>query len=110
RREQPQMHAVAGERHRFRLINISPAGFITARITRDGVPVQYRLLAKDGADLPPHQQVLVESLARIGAGETADFTWTPTEPGVYELAIGSRPDVPGRALVQRWVVEAAPGR
>jgi len=107
RRDQPDGRAVVGERHRFRLINIAPAGLISAWITRDGVAVPYTLLAKDGADLPPGQQVQVESMRLISVGETADFTWTPTEPGVYALLVGGRPD---QGLVQRWVVEAAPGR
>ncbi|HSG47497.1 MAG TPA: multicopper oxidase domain-containing protein, partial [Longimicrobiales bacterium] len=106
RREQPDGRAALGETHRFRLINIGPAGMISAWITRDGEPVPYTLLAKDGADLPEHQRVAVESLQRIGVGETADFTWTPQEPGVYELLVGPAPD---RGLTQRWVVEAPPG-
>ena len=29
----------------------------------------------------------VDRLPRLGVGETADFTWTPSESGVYELHI-----------------------
>jgi manganese oxidase len=94
--------AAVGERHRFRLINIAPAGMFTAWITGpDGERVPFTLFAKDGADLPTHQQVEVTDLPRLGVGETADFTWTPLEPGVYELRVGYNPQV---SLVQRWVV------
>ncbi|MDX1674625.1 MAG: multicopper oxidase domain-containing protein, partial [Longimicrobiales bacterium] len=106
RRVQPPGRAVVGERHRFRVINIAPAGMITAVLYRDGVPVPITLHAKDGADLPLHQRVAVPALPRLGVGETADFTWTPTAPGTYELHIGYRPEA---SLVQHWEVTAAPG-
>jgi FtsP/CotA-like multicopper oxidase with cupredoxin domain len=85
---QPVGHATVGETHRFRLINIAPAGQASARIVRDGELVPVRLLAKDGADLPEHQRIMVDELPIIGVGETADFTWTPTEPGTYTLYVG----------------------
>jgi FtsP/CotA-like multicopper oxidase with cupredoxin domain len=103
-RTQPDAEAVVGETHRFRVINIAPAGQISAWITRDDEVVPITLHAKDGADLPPFQQVPVDRLPVLGVGETADFTWTPSEPGVYELRIGRYPD---RYLPQRWVVTAA---
>ena len=99
--EQPPGEATVGERHRFRVINIAPAGAISAWLYRgeEGIPIT--LLARDGADLPKHQQVPVEFLPRVGVGATADFTWTPTEPGTYELRIGPRPE---RSHRQTWVV------
>jgi len=102
--EQPDGIAAVGERHRFRLINIAPAGNITAWITRGEETVPITLHAKDGADLPEHQRVPVETLARLFVGETADFTWTPEKPGTYELRVGYAP-APEAHLVQRWVVE-----
>ncbi|MGD8495738.1 MAG: multicopper oxidase domain-containing protein [Gemmatimonadales bacterium] len=104
RHEQPDGDARVGERHRFRVINIAPAGNVTAWITReDGTTVPITLFAKDGADLPEHQQVSVETLPRLFVGETADFTWTPAEPGTYELGVGVRPEE-GWYLGQRWIV------
>lgn len=103
RREQPDAEAVVGETHRFRVIHIAPAGQLTAWLTRDGEVVPITLHAKDGADLPPHQRVPVDRLPRLGVGETADFTWTPSEPGVYELRIGYGE---GLHFPQRWVVTA----
>jgi FtsP/CotA-like multicopper oxidase with cupredoxin domain len=84
----PVGHAVVGETHRFRLINIAPAGQASARILRDGELVPIRLLAKDGADLPENQRIMVDEVPIIGVGETADFTWTPTAPGTYTLYVG----------------------
>lgn len=88
RHVQPVGHAAVGETHRFRLINIAPAGQASARIVRDGELDPIRLLAKDGADLPEHQRVMVDEVPIIGVGETADFTWTPTAPGTYTLYVG----------------------
>ena len=102
-REQPDAEAVVGETHRFRVIHIAPAGQLTAWLTRDGEVIPISLFAKDGADLPLHQRVPVDELPRLGVGETADFTWTPTEPGVYELRIGFGE---GLHFPQRWVVTA----
>jgi len=104
--EQPEARTTVGVTHRFRLIHIAPAGQLTAWITRDGEPVSVILYAKDGADLPEHQRVSVERVPRMGVGETADFIWTPDEPGVYELRIGYGADA---SHPQRWVVDPAPG-
>lgn len=102
--EQAVGRAAVGERHRFRVINIAPAGNITAWVTRDDAVIPVTLLAKDGADLPRHQQVSVETIPRLFVGETADFTWTPDAPGTYEVRVGWAPR-PEAHLLQRWIVE-----
>jgi FtsP/CotA-like multicopper oxidase with cupredoxin domain len=101
-RAQPDAEAVVGETHRFRVLHIAPAGQLSAWLTKDGDVIPITLHAKDGADLPPHQRVPVDRLPPLGVGETADFTWTPSEPGVYELHIG----YPRVDFSQRWVVTA----
>ncbi len=103
RLEQPDQTARVGEEHRFRIINIAPAGRISAWLTRDGETVPITLRAKDGADLPDRQRVPVDRLAPLSVGETADFTWAPGEPGDYELRVGS-PWRADRYLTQRWTV------
>ena len=100
---QPDAEAVVGETHRFRVIHIAPAGQLSAWLTKDGQVIPITLHAKDGADLPLHQRVPVDRLPRLGVGETADFTWTPSEPGVYELRIGYNRRI---SFPQRWVVTA----
>jgi len=103
RNELPVGQAVVGQTHRFRLINIGPAGQIYAWLRRGDETLPITLLAKDGADLPPQQQVAVERLPLLGVGETADFTWTPNEPGTYQVWIGPRPEV---GIGQTWEVVA----
>jgi FtsP/CotA-like multicopper oxidase with cupredoxin domain len=88
---QPEVRARVGETHRIRVINIAPAGNIGVRMTRGDVPVAIVPVAKDGADLPAHQQVPAEQSGRFGVGETADFAFTPAEPGTYTLHIGYSP-------------------
>ena len=43
-------------------------------------PVQWRAIAKDGADLPPNQATCARRTQTIGVGETYDFEYTPTVP------------------------------
>jgi len=68
---------------------------------RDSTPVPIRQIAKDGADLPANQQIEIERSRRMGVGETADFTFTPTEPGEYELYKRVNSRVGWR---QKWIV------
>jgi hypothetical protein len=96
-----------GERHRFRLINIAPAGRASAFIMKGEASVPIRLLAKDGADLPASQQVEAQQVPRIGVGSTADFTWTPSEPGEYVLTVGF-PNTP-ILIRQTWTVTGSDG-
>jgi FtsP/CotA-like multicopper oxidase with cupredoxin domain len=99
--ELPPARTSVGQTHRFRLINIGPAGVIFAWLRKDGVDLPIRLFAKDGADLPEHQRVEVMRLPLLDVGETADFTWTPSEPGTYELFVGPAPQA---GIGQTWEV------
>ena len=100
RHEQPAMNAVVGETHRLRVINIAPAGQISVHMKNGDAVVKLKLLAKDGADLPARQQVEVEKSPVYGVGETADFGFTPTEPGIYTLEIS----YPEAGWTQTWHV------
>jgi hypothetical protein len=44
-------------------------------------------VAKDGADLPPHQAVMRPARFIMGTGETADFELTPTDSRPLTLDI-----------------------
>jgi FtsP/CotA-like multicopper oxidase with cupredoxin domain len=83
-------HATVGETHRIRVMNMAPAGRISAKMLKEDQPVWLTYLAKDGATLPEVQQVALETSPRYGVGETADFAFSPTEPGRYELNVGYR--------------------
>jgi FtsP/CotA-like multicopper oxidase with cupredoxin domain len=83
--EIPVQHAKMGETHRLRLINIGPAGNVNLRFTKNGKKYLIKSIAKDGADLPISQQVRLEESPKVYVGEAADFSFTPEEPGIYEL-------------------------
>ena len=72
----------AGVAHRLRLINITtgrPGTVVT--VQRDTVPVRWRALAKDGADLPEERQLAKPARQLISIGETYDFELTPDAEG-----------------------------
>jgi FtsP/CotA-like multicopper oxidase with cupredoxin domain len=99
----PDIHTTVGVKHRLRLMNIAPAGRIRLGMERDGEVVPVKYIAKDGADLPPVQQVMVESSFRYGVGETADFEFVPDEPGTYTLYFWNWNKK--KNWVQKWVVK-----
>ena len=92
--EIPVQKATTGETHRMRLINIGPAGNGRISVTKDGEPILLKTVAKDGADLPIRQQRDVKRTDRVYVGETADFNFTPLEPGIYEVKV--------RYMMARW--------
>jgi len=77
---------LTGKTYRIRLINISPDDMETVSLMVDGKPVQWRAIAKDGADLPP-QQATVQDAANVelGVGETRDFEFSPAGKADYQL-------------------------
>lgn len=83
----------SGVTYRLRFINMTlrrPALRVDFR--RDTTYLQWRNLAKDGADLPVAQQVPAIARHGIAIGETFDVEFTPTEPGPLrlEVRIGGR--------------------
>lgn len=80
----------AGRTYRLRLIQMSvPRAAVTLELRGRGAAgadsvLAWRLVAKDGADLPGHPG---SRLARqfLGVGETADVEITPTAPGDLRL-------------------------
>jgi hypothetical protein len=77
----------AGVAHRFRLVNIGVAFQFPFAIYRDSALVEWRRLARDGAELPAAQSLTEPSTAMIDVGETRDFELVPA-PGDYRLVVG----------------------
>jgi FtsP/CotA-like multicopper oxidase with cupredoxin domain len=70
-----------GTKYRFRLINISDNfGRMRASLRQNGIPVQWRLLAKDGCDVPPAAATLRPADTTITVGETYDFEYQADTP------------------------------
>jgi FtsP/CotA-like multicopper oxidase with cupredoxin domain len=80
------LRLLSGTRYRFRLINISAdhVGMMVS-LRKAGVPVEWRIVAKDGADLPPASVAPQTAEMRITVGETYDVEYQAGTP--QELAL-----------------------
>jgi manganese oxidase len=89
--------------YRLRFMHISADDLKRIRLLRDGAPVTWRPLAKDGADVPERLRAPQPAVVALGVGETADFEWTPDTPGVYVLEVQTRfyPALPAPPALQR---------
>ena len=78
----------AGVPHRLRLVNITTARpNLFAELRRDSALVTWRVLAKDGADLPPARMAARPARLRIGIGETSDVEILHDAPGELRLEL-----------------------
>ena len=84
------LRLTAGDRYRLRLIHIVPDWNIRLALTRDDSVVHWRALAKDGAELPRHLQTTRAANLLAGPGETMDFEYRPTAPGLMRLDVAQR--------------------
>jgi len=75
-----------GETYRLRFGEIAADESKLVRLLRDGNPVLWTPVAKDGAALPDALRGSVPADFRAEVGETMDFEWTP-EPGLYRLVV-----------------------
>jgi FtsP/CotA-like multicopper oxidase with cupredoxin domain len=76
-----------GMTYRFRFIAIAPNDGKTIRLLSDTVLQRWRAVAKDGADLPPHQATMRGARLTMGIGETWDVELTPAEARELTLEI-----------------------
>jgi FtsP/CotA-like multicopper oxidase with cupredoxin domain len=77
----------AGATHRLRIIMIPSAGVGDVLLWSDTALVTWRAVAKDGADLPPHQATVRPARQRVAVGETYDFEFTPAGPGNLRIEL-----------------------
>jgi manganese oxidase len=78
----------AGTPYRLRLINITDnAADLRVRLTSNDAPVQWKVIAKDGADLPPAQLKFTPAEMGITVGETYDVEYQAEKPGLAALQI-----------------------
>ena len=77
----------AGVTHRIRVIGIMAVTNRRVRLLDDTTVVSWKLLAKDGQDLPASQRLVTPAAARLGPGETLDVAFTPSHLGHYTLEV-----------------------
>ncbi len=100
------MQLRAGSTYRLRLINTRTDYEATVSIFDDEVPAEWRVIAKDGADLPASQATLRAATLTFAAGEIYDVEFTPTAPGTMTLQFGAprQGPIPGQATDVQVVV------
>jgi FtsP/CotA-like multicopper oxidase with cupredoxin domain len=79
-----------GTAYRLRLIHIVPDYTTWIALLRGDNPEQWRPLARDGAELPRAAQIIRQSTLLSGPGQTMDFEYTPTGPGLLRLEVEQR--------------------
>lgn len=79
-----------GKRYRFRFIGITPAPHLQVMLDREGQRETWRVIAKDGAALPPTQAVRGPANIDIYPGETYDFEFRPASAGPLRLTTVQR--------------------
>ncbi len=73
-----------GTTYRFRFVNITPSvDNLRVSLKDAGVPVQWRLIAKDASAAPAGTMKTADQL--IAVSETYDFEYTATSPGQLTL-------------------------
>jgi len=83
----PTLHWQIGQRYRLRFINIAAFDGIGVALRAPEKQLQWRAIAKDGADLPPEQALMQDARQSTLSGETFDFEYQPTEAGTLQLEV-----------------------
>jgi FtsP/CotA-like multicopper oxidase with cupredoxin domain len=76
-----------GDTNRLRIVSIHADEVLNFRFGTPEQAARWRPLAQDGADVPVALRVSKPGLARLGPGETADFTYVPTKAGAMQLEV-----------------------
>jgi manganese oxidase len=85
----PTLHWRTGQRYRLRFINIAAFDGIGVALRAPEKQLQWRAIARDGADLPPEQALMQDAHQSTLPGETSDFEYQPTEAGNLQLEVFS---------------------
>jgi hypothetical protein len=83
----PTLRWRIGDSYHLRFISIAAFdGGVFSLLGPVGL-LQWRAIAKDGADLPPAQAVMQEARQSALAGEVYDFEYQPTVAGTLQLQV-----------------------
>ncbi len=99
--ELPPTEFKVGTTYRLRLMNITlGAARVRVRLLKDGDPVMWLPVAKDGFDIPLARRLQTRSVQMVSVGETFDFEYTPSDAGEMRIEVRS----PGGRLFAHQVV------
>jgi FtsP/CotA-like multicopper oxidase with cupredoxin domain len=102
------LHMTVGDTNRIRIVSIHADEVLTFRFGTEVQAARWTPLARDGADLPAALRAAKPAVLRMGPGETADFTYVPTQPGHMMLEVwteaGQRVAVPVEVQARRVAV------
>jgi FtsP/CotA-like multicopper oxidase with cupredoxin domain len=76
-----------GDTNRIRIVSIHADEVLHFRFGTAERVTRWRLLARDGAELPPALRTSELALVTMGPGETADFTYLPDRAGSMLLEV-----------------------
>ena len=99
----PPMDVEVGRTYRLRLADIAVFRLsLTVRLVRDSTVLSWRPIAKDGFTLPASQAIVRPSIVNLPSGETAEFEFTPDNPGDVVLEVLGSParNVPPQAQLR----------
>ena len=78
----------AGVAHRLRMINITMSRpGLRLELYQDTTLTQWRVLARDGAELPEHRKVVSRAVSRLSIGQTMDVEITPRATGPHKMTV-----------------------
>jgi FtsP/CotA-like multicopper oxidase with cupredoxin domain len=110
RTTQEPMELTAGVPYRFRLMNVTLDNpMLQFWLVKDGAPIQWTALARDGADLPAWRRRTGVAREPVGIGETHDMEARFAAPGEFALELrGGSGNLVSRQPIR--VVAAPPAR
>jgi FtsP/CotA-like multicopper oxidase with cupredoxin domain len=76
-----------GEPQRLRIVSIHADEVLHFRFGTREAATRWTPLARDGADLPAALRTRAVAITDMGPGETADFTYVPSQPGEMSLEV-----------------------
>lgn len=106
------LHLQAGKKYRFRLINISTNNQgMQVSLRKPTGPVEWRVIAKDGADLPAKAVQSTKAQLTITVGETYDIEFSAATPQdlLLDLLLPGPKIHTSQTLVFAPAVSSSPG-
>ena len=79
-----------GIRYRLRFINITPDDFdLRVKLVSTDAPLQWTVVARDGADLPAAQRTLTRADLALTVGSTVDVEYQSDREGHVEMQVAA---------------------